>query len=311
MTVPDEIFHRHAFEAAAEAQRDAIFRPENITEPNPREILVGHRVIRVTKLSEGEERFVAGRLLHAIAVTRIDQIDTLRIGEKLAVDLLKRGQFRDNSPATVAGLNRRIDRPTYKSGVAVEIIHHVVRTGWEFDTESEADVSIVEFRGIEQPGVADQSQITDAARSSGEAMNEIVLVITRAVPRLNGQLQCNAESASDLVNDAEIKSVNMRVGVKRGIGRIRQFRVAVKFTKRMKPAIGSRGRELVRLEIWRSFFNRATGIDGTQTGREQARGHSPLREELWRCYSQNRNAHQKPARSSEKKASKQEITSIL
>src|SRR5438067_1859180 len=32
VTVPDEVFHRHAFEAAAEAHRDAIFRPENITE---------------------------------------------------------------------------------------------------------------------------------------------------------------------------------------------------------------------------------------------------------------------------------------
>ena len=142
-------------------------------------------------------------------------------------------------------------------------------------------------------------------------MNEIVLVITRAVPCLNGQLQRNAESAGDLVNDAEIKSVNMRVGVKRGIGRIRQFRVAVKFTKRMKPAIGSRCRELVRLEIWRSFFNRATGIDGAQTGRKQARGHSPLGKEFWRCNPENGNAHQNPGRSLEKKASMQEITSIL
>ena len=113
-------------------------------------------------------------------------------------------------------------------------------------------------------------------------MNEIVLVITRAVPRLNRQLQRNAESASDLVNDAKIKPVNMGVGVKRGIGRIRQFHVAMKFAERMKPAIGSRRRKMVRLEIRRSFFNRATGIDGAQTGRKQARGHSPLREDLGR-----------------------------
>ena len=52
-------------------------------------------------------------------------------------------------------------------------------------------------------------------------MNEIVLVITRAVPRLDRQLERNAESAGDLVNDAEIKPVNMGVGVKRRIGRIR------------------------------------------------------------------------------------------
>src|SRR5438094_5090774 len=91
VTVPDEIFHRHAFEAATEAKREAVFRPEDIAESKPREILVGHRVIRVTKLSEREKRFVAGRLLHAIAVTRVNQIDALRVSEELAVNFLKGG----------------------------------------------------------------------------------------------------------------------------------------------------------------------------------------------------------------------------
>src|SRR5204863_9911996 len=125
------------------------------------------RVVAVTEFTQRKKIFIAGWLLNSVAVARINQVNPLRVGKRVCVNFLKRGELGDDSPTAIARLNRRIDGAQDRAGRAMEEIFRVIFAGRKFYAEPEADVSIVKFRRIEQPHVADQSKIANAGRARG------------------------------------------------------------------------------------------------------------------------------------------------
>ena len=142
--------------------------------------------------------------------------------------------------------------------------------------------------GIKHPEISNQPEISDTAGPHRMEMDKVVFVGVFSLGGLDRQFQGEAESAGRLVGSAKIEPMDAGVGIKGRDRGVRQFVVAMKFTKGMERAIRDRGQPMMWLKVRGAFLADATGTKSTQTGRYQSRRHSPLAEQTRRWYGQSR-----------------------
>jgi hypothetical protein len=134
--------------------------PDGVGKADAAEILIRDRIFAYGGV--GAWRVGTGRD-RVILFARIDEVKARQVTIEAVDDFLVTTQFKVNAPTTVAGLDRHIHLPNFRSGAFVKCIGHLFVSGGRFDADAEGNVAVFRPGGVQQPRIPHQPQVAQRA----------------------------------------------------------------------------------------------------------------------------------------------------
>src|SRR5205809_8135899 len=140
-------------------------------------------------IAMGKRRDVEVDGVDAICLARIDQVKAIHIGKSSGVNFGKGVTGENDSPTSISGLNRGIDRTFLRSGRAERCVGDGIVAGRSLDTETQRYVLIDMFIWIQQPDTCRQSHVAYSGGAHRVDVNSVVFSRVGPAAVLNWKFQ--------------------------------------------------------------------------------------------------------------------------